>query len=91
MAEPEPDLVRIGSRLFTATTAQEWPEFIELIHPDAELELRSQPGRIIRGRGEMETFARSVIARRHAHEISVDIGPRLVRRTQRGGRRGCCG
>jgi len=66
------DLVAVGRRLFTATAARDWPAFIELIHPDAELELRSQPGRIIRGRAEMEAFAREVIANRLAHEVELE-------------------
>jgi hypothetical protein len=66
------DLVAIGRRLFTSTAARDWPQFIELIHPDAEMELRSQPGRIIRGRAEMEAFARQIIERRWAHEINVE-------------------
>ena len=66
------DLLEIGRRLFTATAARDWPDFVALIHPDAELELRSQPGRIIHGRTEMEAFAREVIAQRWAHEITVD-------------------
>ena len=79
MAEESlPDLLAIGRRLFTATSAREWPEFIALIHPRAELELRSQPGRIIRGRAEMESFARSVISERRAHEISVDTIEQLA-------------
>jgi hypothetical protein len=68
----EVDLLAVGRRLFTATAARDWPQFIELIHPDAEMELRSQPGRIIHGRAEMEAFAREVIGQRWAHEIEID-------------------
>jgi hypothetical protein len=66
------DLLSIARRLFTTTTERDWREFVELIHPDAEIALRSAPGRIIHGRDEMEEFARNVISRRQAHEISVD-------------------
>jgi ketosteroid isomerase-like protein len=72
MAEPMRDVLEIARRLFTSTTARDWAEFSELIHPDAEISLRSEPGRIIRGRAEMDEFARSVISARRAHEITVD-------------------
>ncbi len=72
MSEPQPDLVEIAGRLFTSTAARDWEEFVTLIHPDAEIALRSEAGRIIHGRAEMEEFARSVISARRAHEITVD-------------------
>ena len=72
MTERPPDLVDIARRLFTSTAARDWEEFIDLIHPDAEIALRSETGRIIHGRAEMEEFARSVISARRAHEVTVD-------------------
>jgi len=72
MSEWPPDLVDIARRLFTSTSARDWEEFVALIHPDAVIELRSEAGRIIHGRAEMEEFARSVISTRRAHEITVD-------------------
>jgi hypothetical protein len=68
---PKTDLIDVALRMFTTTHARDWPEFIQLIHPDAEIELRSQPGRVLRGREEMEDFARLVIASRIAHEATV--------------------
>jgi hypothetical protein len=68
---PDPDLVEVALRMFTTTHARDWPEFVRLIHPDAEIELRSQPGRVLHGRAEMEAFARTVIAGRIAHEATV--------------------
>jgi hypothetical protein len=65
------DLIDVALRMFTTTSARDWPEFVRLIHPDAEIELRSQPGRVLHGRAEMEEFARVVIANRVAHEATV--------------------
>ena len=65
------DLVGIAMRMFTTTDARDWSEFIRLIHPHAEIELRSQPGRVLHGRSEMEEFARVVIGNRVAHRATV--------------------
>jgi hypothetical protein len=82
IGEPDPDLVDIALRMFTTTHARDWPAFIRLIHPEAEIELRSQPGRVLHGRAEMEQFARTVIAARVAHEATVheieQIAPKAV-------------
>jgi hypothetical protein len=68
--------------MFTTTHARDWPAFIRLIHPEARIELRSQPGRVLHGRAEMEQFARTVIASRVAHVATVheieQIGPNAV-------------
>jgi hypothetical protein len=71
MSDRDGDLVEIALRMFTTTHARDWPAFIRLIHPEAEIELRSQPGRVLHGRAEMEAFARTVIAGRVAHEATV--------------------
>ena len=65
----ERDLVGQAHAVFTATTARDWCDFLELIHPECEAELRSQPGRIIRGREEMEAFVRGVIPTRVEHQM----------------------
>jgi hypothetical protein len=61
----------VALQMFTTTDARDWPAFVSLIHPDAEIELRSQPGRMIHGRAEMEAFARSTIGHRVAHQATV--------------------
>jgi len=63
------DLVERARAVFVATAGLDWREFLELIHPDCEAELRSQPGRIIHGRAEMEEFVRSVIPSRVEHQM----------------------
>jgi ketosteroid isomerase-like protein len=78
MSERPPEVVDIAHRLFTSTSLRDWEEFAELIHPDAEIALRSETGRIIHGRAEMEEFARSVISARRAHEITVDVIEQLA-------------
>ena len=78
MAEQPPDLIDVARRLFTSTTARDWTELSGLIHPDAELSLRSEAGRTIHGRRELEEFARSVIAERRAHEITIDTIEQLA-------------
>ncbi len=72
------DIVAIGRRIFTATDARDWAELASLIHPEAELELRSQPGKVLHGRAELETFARNVIASRVEHQVTVDTIEQLA-------------
>lgn len=71
--EPQADLLDIARCLFTMTEARDWERFIELIHPDAEIPLRSQPDRLLHGREEMLEFVRSVVSSRRVHEVSVDL------------------
>jgi hypothetical protein len=70
---PQADLLDIARRLFTMTEARDWERFIELIHPEAEIPLRSQPGRLLHGREEMLEFVQSVVSARRVHEVSVDV------------------
>lgn len=75
--EQQVDLVARSLRLFTTTKARDWPEFLRLIHPEAEIELRSQPGRVLHGRAEMEEFARTIIDSRVAHQATVHTIERI--------------
>jgi hypothetical protein len=70
---PREDLLDIARCLFTMTEARDWERFIELIHPEAEIPLRSQPGRLLHGREEMLEFVQSVVSARRVHEVSVDV------------------
>jgi hypothetical protein len=76
------DLVAIAREFFTATTERDWDRLVARVHEQAELELRSQRGRVLHGRAELEEYARSVIGARRAHEISADtveqVGPDAV-------------
>ncbi len=72
------DLLAIARRLFTTTDARDWERFIELIHPQAEIPLRSQPDRVLHGRDELLEFVRSVVSQRRAHEVRLDVLEQLA-------------
>jgi hypothetical protein len=76
--EPPVDLLVNARRLFTMTEARDWERFIALIHPDAVIALRSQPGRVLHGREEVLDYVSSVVSTRRVHEVTVDVLEQLA-------------